>query len=54
MKGHARMHGITSLGHAAINVKNLDKSLAFYTEGLEFPSEVGFEPAHVLLHDAVQ
>ena len=31
------MKGITSLGHAAINVKNLDKSLAFYTEGLEFP-----------------
>ena len=30
------MHGITSLGHAAINVRNLDKSLAFYMEGLEF------------------
>jgi lactoylglutathione lyase len=31
------MQGITSLGHAAINVKDLDKSLAFYTGVLEFP-----------------
>ena len=31
------MQGIASLGHAAINVKNLDKSLAFYTSVLEFP-----------------
>ena len=31
------MEGITSLGHAAINVKDLDKSLAFYSGLLEFP-----------------
>ena len=31
------MKGITGLGHVAINVKDLDKSLAFYTGLLEFP-----------------
>ena len=31
------MKGITSLGHAAIKVKDLDKSLAFYKDLLEFP-----------------
>ena len=31
------MQGIAGLGHAAINVKDLDKSLAFYTGLLEFP-----------------
>ena len=31
------MQGITSLGHVAINVKDLDKSLDFYTRIMEFP-----------------
>lgn len=31
------MKGITSLGHVAINVKDLDKALDFYTRVLEFP-----------------
>ncbi len=31
------MHGITSLAHAALNVKDLDRSLAFYSGILGFP-----------------
>jgi len=31
------MKGISSLGHIAIKVKNLEKSIAFYTETMGFP-----------------
>jgi lactoylglutathione lyase len=31
------MQGITSLGHVAIKVTDVDRSLAFYTGSLEFP-----------------
>ena len=31
------MQGITNIGHVALKVKDLDKSLAFYTEKMGFP-----------------